>query len=135
LEREFREESTQIQERIAMAKASRSQPGPRPQAVGEPTTVPVERSRRGKKGLLIATAVAAVLMLLAGVLTLRLRTSQGTLELEINEPGAVVKIIDDKDQVEITRKGEKTMTIRVDPGKHRLIVEKAGFAIYTEEFT
>ena len=88
-----------------------------------------------KRLRLAAGVLAAALLLAAGAITFRLQTTQGTLELEINEPGAIVKVLDEKGEVQITRQGEKSLTIKVDPGKHRLIVERDGFAIYTKDFT
>jgi hypothetical protein len=57
--------------------------------------------------------------------------------VEIDEPGATVKVLDGQDKVSIERadvpKGE--LTVSVDPGKHRLRVEKNGFAVFAREFS
>jgi hypothetical protein len=50
-------------------------------------------------------------------------------------PDAVVQVLDEAGKVEITRPGEKgTITLSVDPGKHRLQVEKEGFAVFGQDF-
>lgn len=83
----------------------------------------------------VGLSVLGLGLLLAGVLFLRLRTAHGTLEIEVNEPGAVVQILNDNDEVEITRPaGNGTVRIAVDPGKHRLRVKKDGFRLYTTAF-
>jgi formylglycine-generating enzyme required for sulfatase activity len=44
-------------------------------------------------------------------------------------------VLDEQGKVEITRVGEKgKLSISVDPGKHRLKVEKDGFSLFTDNF-
>jgi WD40 repeat protein/serine/threonine protein kinase/Leucine-rich repeat (LRR) protein len=97
------------------------------------------RPKRAKltRQQIIFGAVAAVslfLVLLLGVF-LVVRTPDGTLIVEINERDAVVEILDEQGKVEITRNGEEgKLSISVDPGKHRLKVEKDGFKLFTRAF-
>ena len=89
---------------------------------------------RQRKLLVGIAAGAAFLVLLFGVV-LSLRTPDGTLIVEISEPEAVVQVLDEKGKVEIERKGKKgKLSISIDPGKHRLKVEKDGFQFFTENF-
>ena len=53
----------------------------------------------------------------------------------MSEPDAEVQVLNEKDTVEITRKGDNgPITITVVPGKHRLKVQKDGFEIFTDSF-
>jgi WD40 domain-containing protein/PEGA domain-containing protein len=53
----------------------------------------------------------------------------------VDEPDALVQVLNEGGKLEITRKGEKgPITISVDPGKHRLKVEKDGFEFFAKEF-
>ena len=89
-------------------------------------------SRNGK--LAIAGGGLLALIVLAGVL-LMIRTKNGTLVVEIDQPDAVVEVLDEHGGVEIKRPGEKgTVSISVDPGKHRLKIEKNGFVVYGQDF-
>lgn len=82
----------------------------------------------------IGVGLVALLAIVAGVI-FKLPTKNGTLVVEVNEPGAEVKILDTQGQVEITRAADQgKITIGVDPGKHRLLVEKDGFKFYSKDF-
>ena len=97
----------------------------------------VKVSRRGRKigkPLLVGSGLLVGLIILAAVL-FTLRTKDGNLVVEISQPDAVVQISNEEGKVEITRPGEKgTVSIAVDPGKHRLQVAKDGFQIFTQDF-
>ena len=83
---------------------------------------------------LIAAGVLGGLILLFGIIV-KLKTKEGKLIVEVNEPGAVVQVLDEEGQVQITRKLEKgAITISVVPGKHQLKVEKDGFKVITKDF-
>jgi len=74
------------------------------------------------------------LVLLFGVI-LKMRTRDGTLVVEIGESDVVVQVLDSEGKIEIERRGEKgKLSISVDPGKHRLKVEKDGFKLFTKDF-
>ena len=86
-------------------------------------------TKNKKKLLLIGGGILGVLVLLAG-LVVSSRTKDGTLVVTVNEPDAEVQVLSEEGKVEITRKGEKgPITISVDPGKHRLKVQKDGFTV------
>lgn len=90
---------------------------------------------KDKRPLLIGGGVLGLLILLAG-LVVSLKTKDGTLIVTVNEPDADVEVLTEEGKVEITRKGEKEpLTISVDPGKHRLKVQKPGFEFFTQEFS
>jgi uncharacterized protein (TIGR03067 family) len=90
--------------------------------------------RKNKKQIQIAGGIVGLVILLAGIV-ISLRTKDGTLVVTINEPDAEVHVLSLEDKLEISRKGEKgLLTISVDPGKHRLKVEKDGFEVFGEEF-
>jgi hypothetical protein len=105
-----------------------------PKNIIETKTLPRPRfGKEGKRLLLISGGVIGVL-LLAG-LVISLQTRDGTLIVEVNEPDAVVQVLNDEGKVEITRKGgREPITISVDRGKHRLKVTKDGFSVFAENF-
>ncbi len=72
--------------------------------------------------------------ILAGVI-FKLQTKDGTLIVEVDQPDAVVQILNEEGKVEISdRSGKKPITLSVNPGKHRLKVEKDGFVAFAENF-
>lgn len=72
---------------------------------------------------------------LAGLVVIQFQTKDGTLVVEVNEPGAKVTVLNEHGQVEIARASDGgTLKLSVDPGKHRLKVEKDGFAVFAKEF-
>ena len=84
---------------------------------------------------MIGGGILSVLVLLAGV-AVKLKTKEGTLVVEINEPDARVQMANEAGKVEITRQGEKgPITISVVPGKHKLKVEKDGFVVITKKIS
>jgi serine/threonine protein kinase len=94
------------------------------------------KSATGNKKFIYGAVGAAVLGLaiLAGVI-ISLKSGDDNLIVEVNEPNALVTISDEEGKVEITRKTDKTpLSISVDPGKHRLRVEKDGFQFLTKDF-
>ena len=121
---------------------SEETPGDESLMLGLPVVSPVEALHRrlpkkDKKQQIIIGSAAAIIgffALLFGVIFM-LRTPEGTLVVEINQSDAVVQVLDEEGKVEIERKGEKgKLSISVDPGKHRLKVEKDGFSLFTEAF-
>lgn len=87
-----------------------------------------------KKLAFIAAGVLGVFVLLGIIITMR--TKQGTLIVEINQPDAVVQVLSEHGKVEITQPGGKgKISIAVDPGKHRLKVEKEGFQFFAQDFS
>ena len=101
--------------------------------VAMPTPKP-KTSPSNNRLKLIAAGVLGALILLFGIIV-KLKTKEGKLIVEINELGAVVQVLDEEGQVQITRKIEKgAITISVVPGKHQLKVEKDGFKVITKDF-
>lgn len=99
----------------------------------KPTPQPKAGQSNNRLKLIVA-AVLGGLILLSGLI-IKLKTKEGTLIVEVNEPGAVVQVLDEEGKVQITRKNEKgTITISVVPGKHQLKVEKDGFKVITKDF-
>ena len=88
------------------------------------------------KRALVGVAVgAAMLVLLLGI-ALSMRTSEGTLVVEIDDPEATVQVLGDEQRVLVQGRGEKgTLVLGVDPGKRRLRVEKDGIVLFTQDFT
>ena len=71
---------------------------------------------------------------LAGVLFM-MRHKDGTLMVEVDQPDAVVQVLSEEGKIEIDQPGGKgVISISVDPGKHRLKVEKEGFAVFGQAF-
>ena len=74
------------------------------------------------------------LVILAAVIA-KMQTKEGTLVVEVNQPDVTVQVLDAEGKVEISQPGQKgTISISVDPGKHRLKVEKDGFQFFTQDF-
>jgi formylglycine-generating enzyme required for sulfatase activity/serine/threonine protein kinase len=94
----------------------------------------VQRIGKGQK-IAIAAAVGMAFLAAFFTIILRLQTQEGTLVVEIGEPDATVQVLSEEGKVQIERKAEKgTLTIAVDPGKHRLRVEKNGFVVFAKDF-
>ena len=84
-----------------------------------------------RKLTLLGAAFVGVAML--AVIIVSLKTNEGTLIVEVDQPDAMVRV-DDKQAVHVTQKdGKWTVSISVDPGKHRLKVEKDGFKVFGKE--
>lgn len=102
-----------------------------------PDTV-VSRPKASSKGKVWRWAAGAVGLALVTWLFLsvvfKVRTPEGTLVVEVNEPAAEVQIDDGK--VTLTTPGEgQSVEIEVDAGTHLLKVRKGGFETFTKEFT
>lgn len=90
------------------------------------------KTGNNKKLALIGAAVVGVAML--AVIIVSLKTKDGTLIVEVDQPGATVQV-DDKEKVHVSQKdGKGTISISVDPGKHRLKVENDGFEFFGKDF-
>jgi serine/threonine protein kinase len=97
------------------------------------TAVPGMNRNRNQKLTVLGAAVLGITVL-AGIIV-SLNTKDGTLIVEIDQPDAMVQVLEAEDKVEISKKGGKgTISISVDPGKHRLKVEKDGFAVFGQNF-
>lgn len=87
-----------------------------------------------KTWLLIGGSILGVLILLTAIV-ISIKTKDGKLIVTVNESDAEVQVLDEAGKVEITRQGDKgPITISVDPGKHRLKVQKDGFEFFSKDF-
>ena len=92
------------------------------------------KTGNGKRKLALVGGAFAGLAILASVIVL-VTTRDGTLIVEVDQSDAVVQVLDAEGKVEISQKGGKEpISISVDPGKHRLKVEKDGFAVFGRDF-
>ena len=83
----------------------------------------------------MAVALGLSAVILFGVL-FKLRTRDGTLVVEINDPDATVQVLNEEGKVLVERKGEKgAIEISVAPGKGRLRLEKNGLELFAQEFS
>ena len=88
-----------------------------------------------RRWLMGAAGLVASFMLLAGIVV-SLKTKEGTLVVTVSEADADVQVLNEQEQIEVTRKGDKgPITIALDPGKHRLKVTKDGFEFFTQDFS
>lgn len=88
------------------------------------------------RAIFVAAVLVGLLAVAAGAIVFQMQTGDGTLVLRVSEPGSRVAVLDEQGNVEITRQGEPgVLRIAVDPGKHRLKVEKDGFQFFAQEFT
>ncbi|MHC4401009.1 MAG: DUF1579 family protein [Planctomycetota bacterium] len=110
-------------------------PGIAPPPLPTMPTFPNKGKRRQAIIGAVAAAVAVLIIAALGIV-LAIRTPDGTLIVEINESDAVVEVLDTQGNVEITQRCEgDTLSIPVEPGQHRLKIEKVGFAFFTQNFT
>jgi hypothetical protein len=92
------------------------------------------KTHKGSRIVVLAAVGVLGLAVLAGII-FKLRTTDGTLIVEIDQPDAVVEVLNEEGKVEISQPSEKgTIRISVDPGKHRLKVEKDGFVVFGHDF-
>ncbi|NLF73033.1 MAG: serine/threonine protein kinase [Candidatus Anammoximicrobium sp.] len=91
--------------------------------------------KQGRYRLAALAALPLLALLLWGAIV-TLRTPEGTLIVEIDDPAATVQVLSQEGNVLVECKGEKgKLTIGVDPGKRRLRVEKDGLILFTQDFT
>jgi len=89
----------------------------------------------GRRVVWSIVAAGAIGMAVLAAIIVSMQTRDGTVVVEVDQPGAEVRVLDGDGQMEIvTEGGAGTVTIAVDPGKHRLVVAKDGFEAYAEEF-
>lgn len=105
-----------------------------PTILTKPQTKAVTGNTGSNKMLALIGAAVLGVLILAGIIV-SLRTKDGTLVVEIDQPDAMVQVLNAEGKVEISQKGGKGLvTISVDPGKHRLKVEKEGFTVFGQDF-
>jgi serine/threonine protein kinase len=89
-----------------------------------------------QKRILVGVAVAAGLAAVALGVIVSLKTPQGTLLVEIDEPDVTVQVLNSEGKIILERAaGKGTLTLSVEPGTHRLRLEKDGLEIFAKEFT
>ena len=108
---------------------------PRKHVPPKPKTVRLDKVWIQQKKLpLIGAGVLGLLVLVSGLIA-SLRTNDGTLIVEVNEPDTEVQVLSEEGKVEFRVRGEQgPIAIAVDPGKHRLTVVKEGFKFFAKEF-
>ncbi|MCA9008161.1 MAG: protein kinase [Planctomycetaceae bacterium] len=96
---------------------------------------PMTGAETGSRNRLAIGASLFGVLILFGVLFVRLKTKDGILVVTVNEPDAEVLVLSEEGKVEISKDGrDGIISISVDPGKHRLRVQKDGFAIFGQDF-
>ncbi|HTU88796.1 MAG TPA: family 16 glycoside hydrolase, partial [Gemmataceae bacterium] len=110
---------------------------PRKSAIVRKPLAATLRERKAQKKWLMGGGAAVGLLLLAllgmwagGVF--KVKTPEGTLIVEVNEPNPEV-LLDDKTMTVSWHNGGKKAEIRVKPGTHKVEVKKDGFTVYGEE--
>ncbi len=105
-----------------------------PAAVPAEPAMPKARAWARKRLALALLLVGIGLLGLAFGVIFKFRTTEGTLVVEISEPDVTVQVLSEEGKVEIQRQAQKgTLTIGVDPGKHRLRLEKDGFQVFAQD--
>jgi uncharacterized protein (TIGR03067 family) len=94
---------------------------------------PAKKARRWWPAAGIAAALAAILIGLWATGVLRLRTPDGTLVIDVNEPGAEI-LVDGKEATVTWDQGRKRAEIRIKPGTGKVEVKvmKEGFGIVSK---
>ena len=87
--------------------------------------------RKLAKGMLLTGASSAAVILLLAIL-FAIRTSYGTVKIELSDPGAKVDVKIDGDMIELTGLKEP---LRIKAGEHGLTVTSGDFETVTEQFT
>jgi serine/threonine protein kinase len=96
---------------------------------------PTKQPAPTKQKFILGAIGTAFLGLVALAVTVTMRTKEGTLVVEVDQRDVTVQVLNDEGKVEISQHGEKaTITLSVDPGKHRLKVEKDGFRFFAKDF-
>ncbi len=116
---------------------SKSHAASKPHADGKPAKKSApSKPFKDKKKFVVAVVGAGVLGLaILAAVVFKMQTKDGTLVVEVNQPDAVVQVLDAAGKVEISQPGGKgPISISVDPGKHRLKVEKDGFKFFAQDF-
>jgi serine/threonine protein kinase len=100
------------------------------------TLRPVTAAGKGNKVFIYRAVSAAFIgVLLLAAITISIRTREGNLIVEVDQPNSPVQVWDEAGKVEISQKGVGgKVTISVDPGKQRLKVEKDGITTFGQEF-
>ncbi len=100
------------------------------------TRTMLRSTRRVQDVQRLVVGVGLIGLLVAGIalaVVLRLRTPEGTLVVELNQPDAQVEI--DGKKFKITTPGEREpIEFQVEEGQHTLRVTKGGFVSHTESF-
>ena len=96
------------------------------------------KASRQRNNRVIYGAVGAALLgvlILAGIIV-SLQTKDGKLMLEVDQPDATVQVLDaSSGKVEISQpSGAGKVILSIDPGRHRLKVERDGFTVFGEDF-
>lgn len=86
-----------------------------------------------KLWFLVGGGLLGLVGLLAVVLSLR--ASEGTVIIEVGDPEATIKVLDDGGKTMVERKGENgTFTLSLPPGHGKIRLEKNGGEIFAQEF-
>ncbi len=101
-----------------------------------PGNATLGKPQPGHNKRIYATVGAAFLAIaILAAIIVSIQTKDGTLIVEVDQPDATVQVMDSEGIVNVIRKHvDKTVSISVDPGRHRLKVEKDGFAVFGKEF-
>jgi len=100
-----------------------------------PAERPVEpRAGRKKPPIAALVGLAALLVAVAFGVVFTLKTSEGTVIVEVDQPGAEVSIDDGKITITTPDDGQP-VHVRVEKGTHTLTVTKGGFQTRVEKFT
>jgi formylglycine-generating enzyme required for sulfatase activity/predicted Ser/Thr protein kinase len=135
-------------EQYLTASSDRSSPGPvverSPfQDIAEPTAIPrASKKRRAKpkaaaRRPYLAVAVGLVALALAGLLAvvfIKVKTPEGVLIVQVNEPGAEIYVDGTRVNVAWDSSGKKA-EVRVKPGTRKVEVKKDGVTVRGEEVT
>lgn len=100
---------------------------------GVDPTVVMKLRKPVRRNQILATSV--FFAMLVALITVSLRTRNGQLTVNVDQVDATVQVLDEQGKIQISQKsGEKPIIISVDPGQHRLKIEKDGFAIFAQDF-
>ena len=85
----------------------------------------------------VAVAAAAVFALVLMAVVIKMRSSDGTLIVELADSDATVEVHDDQGKVVVQpRKADgKKIEISVVPGKGTLLVQQNGVEVFSKDFT
>ncbi len=100
------------------------------------SAAPPKAKGKGHQRQYVLLAGGALLAILLAAVIIKLPTSEGTLVLELSQPGATVTVRDDTGHIEIAdQSGKEQLLLSVKPGSKQVTVTKNGFEISSQKLT
>ena len=106
---------------------------PAAKAAAVPPAVPARMSLQRRKVILAATAVGLGGLLVMAAILLKIKTPQGILAVEVDQPDATVVVDGDKNVTITTPTTKEAVEVWLKDGKHGVTVARSGFQPWQRE--